>query len=199
MVQMDTQQAKQVFRQFWVFGVILGSLSVILGIAMVEWPGPSIVVASIFLGVYLVVSGVTQVVLAVSLPVASTGGRVLLLLSGAASIILAVLAFRHFGEGHSVLLLAIWIGIAFIMRGVSALAAAISDPLYPSRGWAIVFSAITAIGGIAVLAYPVDSIVTLTYFVGFWLIVIGAVEIISGFGLRHDIGKANKVVDATAA
>ena len=43
----------------------------------------------------------------------------LLFISGAAALILAVLAFRHFGEGYAVLLLAIWIGIGFIFRGVA--------------------------------------------------------------------------------
>jgi uncharacterized membrane protein HdeD (DUF308 family) len=139
-----------------------------------------------FLGIYLVVSGVAQVIFAFSLPV-SAASRILLFVSGAASLVLAVLAFRHFGEGYAILLLAIWIGVGFVFRGV----AAISDPRLPGRGWAIFFGVITILAGIVVLGYPFDSLVTLTLVTGIWLIVIGVMEIISSFGIRSDQKKLN--------
>ena len=37
------------------------------------------------------------------------------------------------------------------------------------------------------LAYPFDSIVTLALVVGIWLIVLGVMEVISGFGMRSDV------------
>src|SRR6202140_2871935 len=104
-----------------------GVLAVILGILVSAWPGISILVAAILFGAYLLVTGVAQVVFAFSLDV-SAGGRILLFISGAASLILAVLAFRHFGQGYAVLLLAIWIGVGFICRGVATSVSAISDP-----------------------------------------------------------------------
>ena len=87
-------------------------------------------------GAYLLVSGIAQVVFAFSLQI-SAGGRILLFVSGAASLILAVLAFRHFGEGYAVLLLAIWIAIGFIFRGVATTVSATRDPTLPGRGWNI--------------------------------------------------------------
>jgi hypothetical protein len=84
-------------------------------------------------GAYLVLSGVALVVLAFSLPVSTSAGRLLNFISGVASVILGILAFRHFGEGYAVLLLAIWIGVGFIIRGVSALVTAIADKLIPGR------------------------------------------------------------------
>ena len=85
---------------------------------MLAWPGITILVAAILFGAYLLVTGIAQVVMAFSLHV-TAGGRILLFISGAAALILAVLAFRHFGEGYAVLLLAIWIGVGFIFRGVA--------------------------------------------------------------------------------
>ena len=84
----------------------------------------------------MLVTGTAQVVFAFSLHV-SAGGRVLLFISGAASLVLAVLCFRHFGEGYALLLLAIWIGVGFIFRGVATSISAISDPHLPGRGWQI--------------------------------------------------------------
>jgi uncharacterized membrane protein HdeD (DUF308 family) len=115
--------------------------------------------------------------------------------SGAASLILAILAFRHLGQGFAVLLLAVWIAVGFIFRGVATTASAISDPVLPGRGWTIFFGIISIIAGIVVLAYPFDSIVTLALVAGIWLIVLGVFEIISAFGIR----KAGKTVKEAVA
>jgi uncharacterized membrane protein HdeD (DUF308 family) len=43
------------------------------------------------------------------------------------------------------------------------------------------------------LAYPFDSIVTLALVVGVWLVILGVVEMISGFGMRSDVKKVENV------
>jgi uncharacterized membrane protein HdeD (DUF308 family) len=166
----------------WKSTLVSGILSVILGVLVLAWPQISVLVAAIAFGVYLVLTGVAQVVFAFSLHV-SAGSRILLFISGAASLILAVLAFRHFG--NAVLLLAIWIGIGFIFRGVATTISAISDPTLPGRGWSIFVGAISLIAGIVVMAAPFQSIITLALVVGIWLVVIGAFEIASSFGIRR--------------
>jgi len=174
-----------------------GLLAVVLGVVIMMWPQPSVAAAAVLFGVYLVVSGVALVILAFSLP-SSAGGRFLNLISGVASVALGILAFRHFGEGYAILLLAIWVGIGFIIRGVFATASAISVPQVPGRGWAIVFGPISTIAGFVVLAYPFDSIETLALVVGAWLTILGAMEVISGFGMRSDVKKIEKRTGATA-
>lgn len=171
-------------QHLWKSTLLSGILAVILGILVLAWPGITILVAAIFFGAYLLITGIAQVIFAFSLHV-SAGGRVLLFLSGAAALILAVLAFRHFGEGYAVLLLAIWIGVGFIFRGVATTVSAISDPGLPGRGWSIFFGVITTIAGVVVIASPFESIVTLALVVGIWLIVIGVFEVVSSFGIRN--------------
>jgi uncharacterized membrane protein HdeD (DUF308 family) len=177
--------------------MISGLLAVVLGVVILAWPGKSIIVASVLLGIYLVVSGIAQVIFAFSLHV-SAGSRILLFVSGAASLILAVLAFRHFGEGYAILLLGIWIGVGFVFRGVATTVTAISDPTLPGRGWAIFFGVITMIAGVIVLAYPYDSLVTLTLVTGFWLIITGVFEMISGLMIRRDRDKVHELREAAA-
>ncbi|BBA88007.1 hypothetical protein NJB1907E78_26350 [Mycobacterium marinum] len=138
-------------------------------------------VAAVAFGVYLILTGIAQVMFAFSLHV-SAGSRILLFISGAASLILAVLAFRHFG--NAVLLLAIWIGIGFIFRGVATTVSAISDPTLPGRGWSIFIGVISLIAGVVVMGAPFESIITLAIVVGVWLVVIGAFEVVSSFGIR---------------
>jgi uncharacterized membrane protein HdeD (DUF308 family) len=181
----------------WTSAVVFGVLAVILGTVILVWPAPSIVVAAAVFGAYLVVSGVAMVILAFRLPAASGAGRFLNFISGVISVILGILAFRHFGEGYAILLLAIWIGVGFIFRGVSSVALAISQPRVPGRGWAIFFGIVSLIAGFTVLGYPFDSIVTLALVVGVWLVILGVMEVISGLGIRSDAKKVESIT-ATA-
>jgi uncharacterized membrane protein HdeD (DUF308 family) len=153
--------------------IFSGLLAVALGAVILAWPQPSVVAAAMLFGVYLVVSGVALVLLAFSLPT-SGGSRFLNVITGVASVALGILAFRHFGEGYAILLLAIWVATGFIIRGVFVTASAISVPQFPGRGWAIFFGSISIIAGFLVLAYPFDSIETLALVVGAWLTILGA-------------------------
>jgi uncharacterized membrane protein HdeD (DUF308 family) len=169
----------------WKTAAVSGLLAIALGIAVVAWPGISIAVAAIFFGAGLLVNGIQQVVFAFSLHV-SAGGRVLLFISGAAALILAIMAFRHLYD--AVLLLAIWIGIGFIFRGVATTVSAISDPTLPGRGWNAFVGVISLVAGVVVLASPFASIATLALVVGIWLIVIGVTEVVSAFAIRRATG-----------
>lgn len=167
----------------WKSTLLSGILSLILGAVVLAWPGISILVAAVAFGVYLLITGIAQVAFAFALHV-SAGSRILLFISGAASLILALLAFRHFGQGYAILLLAIWIGVGFIFRGVATTISAISDPTLPGRAWSIFVGVISLLAGIVVLASPFSSIVTLAIVVGVWFVVLGVFEIVSSFGIR---------------
>jgi uncharacterized membrane protein HdeD (DUF308 family) len=165
----------------WKSVLLSGILSLILGILVLMQPGASIVVAAIFFGAYLLISGVSQVFHAFTLQI-SGGGRALLFISGAASLVLAVMCFRNIG--NAIWLLAIWIGIGFIFRGVAEAASAISDEDTPGRWWMVFVGILTVIAGVVLLAYPISTLPTLVFVVGIWLIIIGVFEIIASFGIR---------------
>jgi uncharacterized membrane protein HdeD (DUF308 family) len=186
-------------QHLWKSALLSGILAVILGILVLAWPGPTIIVAAIIFGAYLLVSGIAQVIFAFALHV-SAGGRVLLFISGAAALVLAVLAFRHFGD--AVLLLAIWIGVGFIFRGVATAVSAISDPTLPGRAWEIFIGVISLLAGIVMLASPFESLAVLTLVVGIWLIVIGVFEVVSAFGIRKagkDVAEVREKLATPAA
>lgn len=168
-----------------------GILTVILGAMVLAWPGPTLLVAAILFGAYLLVTGISQVFHAFTLHI-SGGGRALLFISGAASLVLAVLAFRHIGD--AILLLAIWIGIGFVFRGVALAAAAISDHDTPGRGWEIFIGIVTVLAGIVLLAYPFASLPTLLWVTGVWLVVIGVMEIIASLAVRKAGNEVRGVV-----
>jgi uncharacterized membrane protein HdeD (DUF308 family) len=188
---MESLAPPSLLPHLWKSTLLSGILAVILGVLVLAWPGITIVIAAIFFGAYLLVTGIAQVIFAFSLHV-SAGGRVLLFISGAAALVLAVLCFRSLEE--SILLLAIWIGVGFIFRGVATAVSAISDPTLPGRWWEVFIGVISLVAGIVMLAVPFESIVVLTRVVGIWLIILGLFEAVSAFGIR----KAGKDLGASA-
>jgi uncharacterized membrane protein HdeD (DUF308 family) len=190
---METTAVPKLLPHLWKSTLVSGILALVLGVLVLLLPGDSIVIAAVLFGLYLLITGAAQVIFAFSLHV-SAGGRVLLFISGAASLVLAVLCFRHFGEGYAILLLAIWIGVGFIFRGVATSISAISDPHLPGRGWQIFLGAISLLAGIVMIGSPFESLAILTLIVGIWLIVIGVFEIVSSFGIRSASNRVHKAL-----
>ncbi len=188
---METTAAPRLLPHLWKSTLLSGILSLTLGILVYVLPEHSIVIAAVLFGIYLLVTGAAQVFFAFTLHV-SAGGRVLSFISGAASLVLAVLCFRHFGD--AIVLLAIWIGIGFIFRGVATSISAISDPHLPGRGWHIFLGAVSLLAGLVMLGYPLETIEVLIRVVAIWLIVIGVFEIVSSFGIRSASRRIEKAV-----
>jgi uncharacterized membrane protein HdeD (DUF308 family) len=165
----------------WKSTILSGVLAVAIGVAVVVWTGTSITLAAILFGVALLVTGFEQLFLAFSLRT-STALRVLLLISGAAALVLAVIALSRFYDAWR--LLAIWVAVGFIFRGVSTTLSAISDPTLPGRLWNVVVGVVSLIAGVVIMAAPYSSLQILAYFVGFSLIILGVMEVVTGFVIR---------------
>ena len=177
------------------YRLVAGLLTVVVGAILLVWPGPSILVASTLFGVYLLVSGLAELFMAFTLPQSATA-RVLLFISGALSVVLAILSFRHFGDAYAVLLLSLWIGIGFIFQGVSETVAGFGAAGVPGRGWYIFAGIVSVIAGLVVLAWPFDSIVVLTFAAGIWLVIIGITQVVHAFQIRREANTAHAQIDA---
>ena len=100
------------------------------------------------------------------------------------SLVLGFFAFRS--VAHSVALLAVVIGVAWLINGITTLVTAIGDQDLPGRGWAIFSGIIVTIGGIIILAWPAPTLYVLFTFFGIWLLVIGCFEIFASFKMRGE-------------
>ena len=78
---MTTIETPSVFRHLWKSVLALGVLTLIVGAAVLVWPGQSIVAAGILFGVYLLASGIAQVIAAFTV-YSSAASRVMLFISG---------------------------------------------------------------------------------------------------------------------
>ncbi|GGZ13510.1 membrane protein [Streptomyces olivaceoviridis] len=169
-------------RAAWQIVLLTGIGSLVLGVLVLVWPGPSLVAAGVLFGLYLLYSGVLQLVSAFGTHRA-TSLRVLAFISGALSILLGLFCFR--GPMQSILLLALWIGIGWLFRGITQTLAAVHDARMPARGWQIFLGILTFIAGIVLIDSPFKSVAVLTLVGGIWLVVVGIVEIVTAFGIRR--------------
>jgi uncharacterized membrane protein HdeD (DUF308 family) len=182
-------------QQLWKNKLVSGVLTIVLGVMVLAWPGPTILVASTMFGVFLLVSGFAELFLAFTLP-RSAATRVLLFLTGALSFVLAILSFRHFGDAYAVLLLSLWIGTGFIFLGVSESAVAVNERDLPGRGWYVVLGVMSVIAGGIVLVWPFDSILVLTLVSGASLGILGVIQTAQAFQIRRHTKAARETFEA---
>lgn len=172
----------------WQNVLLAGIASVLLGVMVLAWPDATLLAVGILFGVYLLVSGISQISAALGTHT-TTALRVMGFISGALSVLLGLLCFRSALE--SVLLLALWIGIGWLFRGITLTMAAAGDPYMPARGWWVLAGIVSILGGVVMIASPFDSITVLTVLAGCWLLALGIVEIVTAFRIR---GRAKQVL-----
>jgi uncharacterized membrane protein HdeD (DUF308 family) len=184
---------QQLARSAWQVLLLTGVVAVALGVIVLAWPGKTLLVAGVLFGIYLVVSGIGYVFAAFGThPGAAM--RVLMFITGVVSLVLGFFCFRD--KLESILLLALWIGIGWVFRGVTLLAAALSFDHMPGRGWQVLSGIIIIVGGGVLIIYPLDSIEVLTLVAGCWLIAIGIIDVITAFQARH---RAKQVAESVRA
>ncbi|QHC22749.1 HdeD family acid-resistance protein [Streptomyces sp. GS7] len=173
----------------WQALVTVGLAAIALGVVVLSWPGETLRVVGVAFGVYLLVSGVFQLAAAFGAHVPGHL-RALHFITGALFMLLGLVSFR--GTFQSILLLALWIGFGWLLRGVMMTAAAGSSPGMPARGWQMFLGIITMLAGIVLIVAPFGSIAVLTLVTGIMAIVLGMVEVFHAFQLRVDAGRLTK-------
>ncbi|MGW2601791.1 HdeD family acid-resistance protein [Streptomyces klenkii] len=170
----------------WQVLVSAGVVSVALGVVVLAWPKASLTVVGVLFGIYLLAMGVFQLAGAFGTHVPGHM-RALGFVSGAICVLLGLVAFR--GPAQSLLLLALWIGFGWLLRGVMLTGVALSVPALPARGWQVFLGVISVLAGIVVITSPFESIAVLTMVVGIMLVVMGVIEVGHGIRLRARLGK----------
>lgn len=166
-------------RNWWVL-LLAGIVSLAVGVVALVWPGKTVIVVAIVFAIWLIVSGIFSIVRGFAHGL--TGGmRALFIITGILSLVLGIFAIR--GEFQELYILSLFIGIGFLFRGFASLFLGFENK--DGRGWNIFFGIIMIIGGVVVLVWPGISLVTLTWVVGIWLIIIGIYEIVASFGVKR--------------
>ena len=178
-MEADDNMLASIGRIWWLllFG---GIISLVVGIVIISWPTPTVIVVAVLFAIYLIISGIFEIVR--SFASGLTGGtRALLLITGVLSVILGIFAIRSAAD-NAVDLLGIFVGVAFLFRGFASLFMGFDSK--EGRGWNIFFGIIMLVGGVVILVQPALALTTLAWVVGIWLVLIGLYEIIASFIVR---------------
>ena len=161
----------------WGLAVVMGVLSILLGLLAMFYPGATIVTIAIFFAAWLFVSGIFEVITSFG----DTGARVLHAIIGVLSVIVGFALLRSPFQSVEVFIFVI--GILFLVQGIMTFIAAFA--VKQGRIWRILMGILGVVAGIVVLTYPISSAVTLAFIAGIWLVILGILQIIMGFQLRR--------------
>lgn len=167
----------------WGWVLLLGVLTLLFGLALLVWPGKTLVVIATLLGVYLLVSGIFQIVAGFATTGLDGGMRALAIVAGIVSVLLGLFAFRSIT--HSVVLLVLLIGFGWLFRGLVRMISAIADKTTFARGWQIAEGLLGALAGVVILVWPAPSLQVLAWVSGLVLVLLGLIEVFAAFKIRR--------------
>jgi uncharacterized membrane protein HdeD (DUF308 family) len=181
-VQQPTEMLARLGRH-WGWLLAYGILTLLAAIAVLAWPGETLLVAAVLFGFQLIVSGIFRFVTALSIDDQLAGGaRVLLALLGVLSVIVGLWAVRH--VLLTLLALTVFLGIFWVVNGFIEIFTALSHRGLPQRGWTAVMGVLSVLAGLVVLSYPGLTLVGLATVLGVWLAIFGVMEITAAFRIR---------------
>ena len=174
----------------WQPTLILGALTLILGLVVSFHPTGSLNVVAVLLGVLMIFSGIFHLIRVFG---PQEAHRVWLGLAGLMFIVVGVILIRHLHLTTAIIGLVI--GITWIVQGLAALIGGISSDAREGRAWWIAFGVISLIAGIVVAAAPTSSLTALAVLLGIWFIVMGVFEIIGSLLLRRELRRELRAPD----
>jgi uncharacterized membrane protein HdeD (DUF308 family) len=169
----------------WKVALVEGIVWVVLGIVVTLHPSTSLNVICVLIGIMVLIGGVVRLVQSFS---AAHDHRALTAIIGVFMITVGVLLIRHLH--FSRLLVAVLVGLVFIVQGTLALLVGLSGEAREGRAWPIVMGLLSLAAGIVVIAVPENSLTVLAVLLGIWFIVLGVFTIIGAMLLRHVLNRS---------
>jgi len=176
----DEREALAAIGRSWTLLLAVGVLTALLGVACLVWTDKTVTLLAVLFGIYLLVSGIFQVTQSFSHSV----NRGLLAISGILGIILAVYMFKAISHDREAELLALFIGLAWLFRGITELIIGLQAKGVDGRGWLITGGILLILGAIVVFVYPNLAVGTLVVVTGVMLVVLGISEIVGAFQVK---------------
>ncbi|MFI9011191.1 HdeD family acid-resistance protein [Actinosynnema sp. NPDC053489] len=153
-------------RALWItFGVI----TLVIGLAVLLWPGLTLLTAAVLFGLEMLITGVFWLVSSFTRDEPGRQ-RWLLAVAGLLALVAGILCLR--APFQTIAVLALLLGVTWVVGGVAEVFHG-----FGRSGWAVFSGVVTAIGGIVVLVWPVASLIALAWLLAVVLIVLGAMAI----------------------
>lgn len=159
--------------------IALGIIFTLLGVALLVWPGKSLMVATSLLAVAFLIQGVSAVAGAFSAKGTPSSWRVMTGLVGFFSILAAATMLRNLAgsTGFLIWFTGIFVGISWIMTGIAQI---IESAGFLGNGWTIFAGIISILGGLALLFWPITSTATLILLLAITVLIDGIILLVRG-------------------
>jgi uncharacterized membrane protein HdeD (DUF308 family) len=182
--EVDIEKAGELWWLFLISGVVSGAI----GIALLVYPGPSLKVVGVFLGIDLLIAGVLLIARGVAKhSAADADDSPAMLLLGTLALIAGLIVIRN--PGHTVVLLTLAFAIYLVVAGALALGRALVNREH--RGVSVARGVVLVAAGVVIIAWPDISLKTLAVLAGIALLLQAAVEIGEAFLVRS-VAKAER-------
>jgi uncharacterized membrane protein HdeD (DUF308 family) len=157
--------------------------SVAFGLMLLFWPGPTLLVAAVLLGLWLLLYGATKLVEAFGTGPVTPMVRAARLLAGLLFLAAGIWTIRR--PTTSLEVLAVLVGACLIVGGAVELVMAVFER--QRRGWLRgLLGAVAIVAGIVTFSWPAATVAVFTTVAGIALAVLGAVQ----FFLARNAGAA---------
>jgi len=184
-----TQPPSAQLKGTWQATLVLGAVTLILGLIVAIHPTGSLNVIAVLLGILMIISGLFHLIRVFD---PQELHRVWLGIAGLLFIVIGVILIRHLHLTRAII--GLIIGITWIIQGLTALIGGISGGVREGRGWWIAFGVISLVAGIVVTVTPASSLDVLAVLLGIWFIIMCIFEVIGGFMLRHALRVADRTL-----
>ncbi len=175
--------------KWWVFAV-RGILGILFGLVALLYPGITLQVLVLFLGIYAGLDGVLALIAAVG---GDGRDRLWYVFEGIIGIGLAILILSYpvISERALIYVIAAWA----ILTGIVEILAGFELPI--SRDWLLALAGVASVVfGVLVFANPAAGALAIVWLIGIYALVFGIVLLVFGFRLR---GMATKVSPRAAS
>jgi uncharacterized membrane protein HdeD (DUF308 family) len=175
-------QVTRVGRAWW-WPALFGVVSIIAGVLVLAWPGPTLVVLAVLFGIELIVWGIYRLIGAITFGDAGGGARTLWAILGVLSLLLGFYALRHIVI--TLLALGLLLGIFWLVDGIGLIVSAVEHRGMPGRGLSLLSGVLGVIAGLVLLVWPSISLLTLAWLAGLWLLIVGVMQVGVAIQLRR--------------
>jgi uncharacterized membrane protein HdeD (DUF308 family) len=179
-------QAMTVIARSWTWILASAIVTFAAGVLVLVWPGETLHVLAVLIGLYLLLGGAIRFVTAFARE--NHGDRLPGLLVAVLYVLAGVLCLRH--PLQTITALALVVGLVWLVSGLLTLSTAIAARDLPHRGVVLGAALLGIVAGIAVLALPAESARALTRLLGLWLVLLGLVELAVAFAWRAAVRRS---------
>lgn len=169
----------------WWLPLLIGVLSVVMGVIVWVWPALSLFTFAVFVGAWLLSLGFSRLIGAFMRDPSRTAGQhVLSGVTGVLYIIAGVICLRHIAV--TLALIAVFVALQWLLTGVADIAMALQER-GGRRVWMLLGGLLSLLLGIVFLALPALSLHFFVVFTAITAIVVGIMQI--GVAMRLRAGE----------